>query len=237
MLGRFLELTLRAPRILESWQFWQKLGFTPATVGEAWSHGYAALTDGRIAVGLHDADVPHPALTWVRPELARHLPALEAAGIEFDSRVLGDDDFHEATFRDPGGHLVRLVEARTYSPPQRTGGSLLGWFEEYAMPVADLDAGREFWERLGFVAAAAGAEPWPRLALTSDTLDLGLHRTRELAGPVLRFVTDDARELRERLAAAGIEPEARLPRALDPRTHLLVVTPEGTQLLAGPEAD
>ena len=105
------------------------------------------------------------------------------------------------------------------------------------MPVADLDAGREFWERLGFVAAAAGAEPWPRLALTSDTLDLGLHRTHELAGPVLRFVTDDARELRERLAAAGIEPEARLPHALDPRTHVLVVTPEGTQLLAGPEWD
>lgn len=105
------------------------------------------------------------------------------------------------------------------------------------MPVADLDAGREFWERLGFVAAAAGADPWPRLALTSDTLDVGLHRTRDLAAPVLRFVADDVRELRERLAAAGVEPESRLPRALDPRTHVLVVTPEGTSLLAGPEGD
>jgi hypothetical protein len=237
VLGRFLELTVRAPRILESWRFWQQLGFVPATVGEAWSHGYAVLTDGRIAIGLHDADVPHPALTWTRPDLVDHLPALEAAGVEFDSRAVGEDDFHEATFRDPDGHLARLVEARTYSPPDRAAGSVLGWFEEYALPVADLDAGREFWERLGFVAAVAGDEPWPRLALTSDTLDLGLHRTRELPAPVLRFVTDDARELRERLAAAGIEPEARLPRALDPRSHVLVVTPEGTHLLAGPEAD
>lgn len=236
MLGRFLELTLHAPRILESWHFWQRLGFAPAPVGEMWSHGYAVLTDGRIAVGLHEGDVPHPALTWVRPGLAHHLPALEAAGVEFDSRVLGDDAFHEATFRDPDGHLVRLLEARTYSPPERSRASLLGWFEEYAIPVGDLDAAREYWERLGFVAAAAAEEPWPRLALTSDTLDVGLHRTRELPAPVLRFVTDDVRELRDRLAAAGVEPETRLPRALDPRTHLLVVTPEGTHLLAGPDA-
>jgi catechol 2,3-dioxygenase-like lactoylglutathione lyase family enzyme len=238
MLGRFLELTVRAPRILDSWHFWQRLGFTPATVGEAWPQGYAVLTDGRIAIGLHaSADVPHPALTWVLPGLAGRVEALEATGVEFEHRVLGDDAFHEATFADPDRQLVRLVEARTFSPPDRAPPSKLGWFEEYAMPVADLARTQEFWERFGFVTAAEGERPWPHLALTSDTLDLGLYRTRELQAPTLRFIVDDVQALREDLAGAGIEAESRLPRSLDPENHLLVVTPDGTNLLAGPEGE
>ena len=238
MLGRFLELSVCAPRILDSWHFWQRLGFTPATVGEAWPQGYAVLTDGRISVGLHaSVDVPHPALTWVRPELARQIASFEAAGIDFERRVLGDDEFHEATFTDPDRQLVRLVEARTFSPPARAPASRLGWFEEYAMPVDDLARTQEFWERQGFVTAAEGERPWPHLALTSDTLDLGLYRTRELVAPTLRFVTDDVQELREELAGAGIEPESRLPRSLDPKLHLLVVTPDGTNLLVGLDGD
>jgi catechol 2,3-dioxygenase-like lactoylglutathione lyase family enzyme len=236
VLGRFLEFTVRAPRILESWQFWQRLGFTPATVGETWSHGYAVVTDGRIHVGLHDADVPHPALTWVRPELARHLPAFEAAGIEFTARRLADDDFHEAEFEDPDRHLLRLLEARTYSPPARPPASTFGWFEECMLPVRDPERSRAWWEGLGFVTVGEGDAPWPHYALTSDTLNVGLYRTAEFDVPVLRFVHDDVRALREQLAAVDVEPETRLPRALDPLTHLLVVAPDGTHLLAGPEA-
>jgi catechol 2,3-dioxygenase-like lactoylglutathione lyase family enzyme len=235
MLGRFLEFTARPPRILESWQFWQALGFTPATVGETWSHGYAVVTDGRLHVGLHDAEVPHRALTWVRPELARHLPMLEAAGVEFSARRLTDDDFHEAAFEDPDGQCLRLVEARTYSPPASTPASKLGWFEECLLPVRDLERARAWWEALGFVATEAGAAPWPHYALTSDTLNVGLCRTGEFDSPVLRFVHDDVRALRESLGATGIEPESRLPRALDPREFLLVIAPDGTHLLAGPE--
>lgn len=231
MLGKFLELTLRAPRILESWQFWQRLGFTPATVGETWAHGYAVVTDGRIALGLHDADVPHPALTFVRPDLVRHLGALESAGVEFRTLAVGDDQFNEAAFEAPDGQLVRLLEARTFSPPPRARASALGWFEEYALPVADLERAREWWERLGFVAAEEAEEPWPRLALTSDTLDVGLHRTRELEAPVLVFSCDDLDAVRAHLAGAGVEPEARLPKRLDPRTWLLLEAPEGTRVL------
>lgn len=231
MLGRFLELTLHAPRILESWQFYQRLGFTPATVGETWPHGYAVVTDGRIAIGLHDADVPHPALTFVRPDLSRHLATLESLGVQFDTRVLGDEQFNEATFAPSDGQLVRLLEARTFSPPAQPPMSALGWFEEYALPVADLSRARDAWERLGFVAAAEADEPWPHLALTSDTLDVGLYRTRDLETPTLVFECDDVSALRERLAAVGIEPEPRLPKRLDPQATLLVEAPEGTRLL------
>ena len=235
MLGRFLELSLPAPRILESWQFYQRLGFTSAVVGEAWSHRYSVVTDGRLVLGLHDEGaVAAPLLSYVLPELARHLPSIEALGIEFDRRQLADDAFNEAVFTAPDGQQVRLLEARTFSPPEHPPPTRLGWFEEYALPVDDLGAARAYWERLGFVTAAEGDDPWPHLSLTSDTLDLGLYLTHELPRPTLVFSVEDGVELRERLAEIGVEPELRLPRSLDPETHLMVVAPEGTRLLIGP---
>ena len=234
MLGRFLEVSLPAPAILESWNFYQRLGFTAATAGEIWPHRYAVVTDGRIALGLHDAGVDAPLLSYVLPDLARHLPRLEDRGIDFDSRSLGESSFNVALFTAPDVQGVRLLEARTFSPPERARPSLLGWFEEYAVPVADLAAARDFWEGCGFVTAAEDAAPWPHLALTSDSLNIGLHRTRELPAATLLFSHEDVAALRAQLAAAGIACEQRLPRALDPRSHLLVIAPEGTRLLVGP---
>jgi catechol 2,3-dioxygenase-like lactoylglutathione lyase family enzyme len=234
MLGRFLELSLPAPRILESWQWYQRLGFVPATDGGVWSHRYAAVTDGRIAVGLHDAALGEPWLTWVRPGLAAQVAALEDGGIGFAHVALGEDSFNEARFATPDGQGVRLLEARTYSMPAELPPAALGWFEEIALPVRDLAAARDYWERIGFVTAAGGEEPWPWLALTSDTVNLALHATGTLEGPALVFSTEDRGPLLARLATAGIEPERRLPRALDPAHHLWLRSPEGTTLWIGP---
>jgi hypothetical protein len=235
MLGRFLELSLPAPRILESWQFYQRLGFTAAIVGETWSHRYSVVTDGRLVLGLHgEGGVTAPLLSYVLPDLARRLASLEALGIEFDHRKLGEDTFNEAAFTTPDGQQVRLLEARTFSPPEHAPPTRLGWFEEYVLPVGDLAEARGYWERLGFVTAAEGDDPWPHLSLTSDTFDIGLYLTRELPRPTLVFSAEDGVALRERLAEIGVEPEAQLPRSLDPETHLMLVAPEGTRLLIGP---
>ncbi|HUO95416.1 MAG TPA: hypothetical protein VMT92_04215 [Steroidobacteraceae bacterium] len=235
MLGRFLELSLPAPRILESWQFYQRLGFTSLQVGEAWSHRYSVVTDGRIVIGLHDeGGVTAPLITYVLPDLARQLANLEAEGLEFDSLRVGDDTFNEALFTTPDRQQMRLVEARTFSPPEHAMASRLGWFEELAIPVADLGEARNYWERLGFVTAAESNDPWPHLSLTSDTLDVGLYLTRELSRPTLVFSVEDGALLRERLTEIGVQPELTLPRSLDPDTHLMVIAPEGTQLLVGP---
>ena len=63
MLGRFLEVSVHAPEILESLAFYEQLGFTQATVGETWSHPYAVVTDGRLFIGLHAYEFASPALT------------------------------------------------------------------------------------------------------------------------------------------------------------------------------
>jgi hypothetical protein len=234
MLGRFLELSVPAPRILDSWHFYQRLGFASAPVGEVWAHRYAVVSDGRIALGLHDVEIEGPTLSYVLPDLARQLGRLEAAGIEFESRTLGNDSFNEARFLTPAGQHARLIEARTFSPPEHPTPSILGWFEEYALPVLDLARSRTYWEGLGFICVGEGTAPWPHLSLTSDTLNIGLWSTRELRAPALLFSLEDLAPLRARLDEIGLEPSSALPRSLDPATHLMLIAPEGTQLLVGP---
>ena len=148
MLGTFLEISVYAPDIRESVAFYEALGFQHATVGETWSHPYAVLSDGRIAIGLHRYEFESPSLTYVRPGLADHLETLRENGIKFEFCKTGDEDFHEAGFFDPNNLMVTLLEARTFSPPffENDSFSLLGHFEELSLPVRSADASTAFWQ-------------------------------------------------------------------------------------------
>ncbi len=234
MIGRFLEISVHAPDVLASLGFYERLGFLQATTGEAWPYPYAVVTDGRLGIGLHQRELQQsPMLSFVLPDLYEHLAALEGLGIEILNRRLGSDVFNEASFATPGGQLIRLLEARTFSPSDRAPGetSRLGWFEEIALPVADVKAAEQFWERLGFVPAEESEEPFPHVGLTSDSLNVALVGGSALNRPALLF-TDPAMPARIRaLVDAGIEFERRLPGKLDPSPHALLVAPEGTQLL------
>lgn len=233
MLGRFLEVSVQTHNALESLEFYQRLGFSSAEVGETWSHPYAVVTDGRIFIGLHQYEFDSPSLTFVKPDLWRQLEVLEGFGIEFAFRKLGDNVFNEAGFHDPNGLMVTLLEARTFSPPAREPAevSACGYFAEFGVPCADTEASRRFWEQLGFVAVEERAEPFRRVELTSDFLDLGLYATRELRRPVLTFIDPDMPRRIARIHRLGIEPSPRLPPSLDPETTAMFVAPEGTPLL------
>ncbi len=80
MLGRFLELSLATPDIQASLDFYAKLGFSQAEVGDAWAHPYAVVTDGRISLGLHQQAMPAPSMTFVKPDLLKHLSVLKSWG-------------------------------------------------------------------------------------------------------------------------------------------------------------
>jgi catechol 2,3-dioxygenase-like lactoylglutathione lyase family enzyme len=233
MFGRFLELGIATPGIAESVQFYERLGFSQLITGDAWSHRYGVLSDGRIQLGLHERAMPSPALTFVLPQLASSQQRLRAAKFELQHAALGDDSLHQLQLRDPGGHAVTLLEARTYSPaaPGSRAQSLCGYFSHLSLPQADPDAAREFWELAGFVALAQEHEPFEHLPLTSDHLDLGFHQPRTFDDPLLVFECDDVTQNIARLRELGIAPAAQLPRALDPRRGALVYAPEGTALL------
>jgi len=234
MIGRFHEISVHAPNVLASIAFYERLGFTQVTTGEAWPYPYAVVTDGRLAIGLHERELlQSPLPAFVLPDLRQHLPEFERLGIEIVDRRLGNDVFNEASFEAAGGQMIRLLEARTYSPSQRAPGEMsrLGWFEEFALPVADVKQAQQFWEQLGFVPAEEGDEPYPHIGLTSDSLNVALLHAGVLNRPALIF-TDPAMSARiSALADAGIESARRLPGNLDPSRHALLIAPEGTQLL------
>jgi catechol 2,3-dioxygenase-like lactoylglutathione lyase family enzyme len=233
MLGHFLEIGIATTDIRASVEFYERLGFTQAQTGDIWPHPYGVLTDGRVCIGLHQSRLDSPALTFVRPGIAGHLGALERIGIQPSTISIGGEVFNEIGFRDPAGHPVRLLEARTYSPSDRSAlaPSRCGVFGRLSLPAVDFERARAFWEALGFSAGEQESRPYPHLPLTREGLDLGLHRPQLCTETLLTFrdaaMAARIARLRE-LAPGPLEPP---PRGLDPHSNALLRAPEGTALL------
>ena len=233
MLGRFLELSVAAPDIRASLDFYLELGFSSADVGDAWPHPYAVVTDGRICIGLHQAAVPAPSLTFVKPDLLKYLDVLERKNIEFEFRRLGNDVFNEVGWFDPTGQLIRLIEARTFSPSKRPANetSRCGYFLEIAFPAADRESAKNYWEDFGFVGMEESSDRMPHIACTSDFIDLGLYHPGDLRRATLRFEVDDVGGALAHLAEKGIVPNGEVPPGLRSAPAAVVVAPEGTPIL------
>ena len=238
MLGRFLEFSLATPDIQASLDFYIRLGFSQAEVGEAWPHPYAVVTDGRICLGLHQQAMPAPSMTFVKPELLKHLESFERLGLEFEFRHLGNDVFNEVGWLDPGGHLIRLLEARTFSPSKRLGTdtSRCGYFLEFGLPAPDLETSKAYWERFGFVGMDEMEDRLPHISCTSDYVDLGLYEPAHLRRSTLRFEVDDVGGTLARLAEVGISPTGEIPSPLRQVPAAVLTAPEGTPLLLSSNA-
>jgi catechol 2,3-dioxygenase-like lactoylglutathione lyase family enzyme len=233
VLGRFLEFSLATPDIQASLDFYTRLGFSQAQVGEAWPHPYAVLTDGRICLGLHQEAIPAPSITFVKPDLLKHLEALEKQGLKFEFRRLGNDVFNEVGWFDPSGQLIRLIEARTFSPSKRVGTdtSKCGYFLEIALPTPILDVSKAYWEEFGFVGIDEADDPLPHVSCTSDFIDLGLYDPAHLRRSTLRFEADDVGGTLARLAEIGISPTGEIPQPLRTMPAAVLIAPEGTPIL------
>jgi hypothetical protein len=144
----------------------------------------------------------------------------------------GAESFNQASFQDPWGQAVTLLEARTYSPTDRAATELsrCGYFEELSLPLADFDAARTYWERLGFVALEERESPYVHLPLTSDHLELAFHRPRTLDSVMLVFSDAHMAARIAQLREQGLSVSPELPRGLDKRHNALLVAPEGTLL-------
>lgn len=231
-LGRFLEVGIATQDIVGALAFYESLGFVQAQVGEAWSHPYAVVTDGRLCLGFHATDIESPLLTWTAPNLRDRLEELRARGIEPERSRLDDVSLHEAVIRDPSGLPLRLLEARTFSPPALAAGyeSELGYFEEIAIGVADFAAASRFWEALGFVAFEPVTEPLPKVVAASTDLNLGLFDSA-LPSPLLCFTAVNMAERIAALRDRGYAFARRVPQGFDPQATAVLQAPDGVQIL------
>jgi catechol 2,3-dioxygenase-like lactoylglutathione lyase family enzyme len=239
VLGRFLEFSIATPDIRASLDFYGKLGFSQAEVGEAWTHPYAVLTDGRICLGFHQEPTFEASTTFVKPDLLKHLDGLERLGLKFAFRRLANDVFNEIGWLDPSGHLIRLVEARTFSPSKRktVDTSLCGYFLEIALPAPSLSAAKSHWEQFGFVGMDESDAKLPHVSCTSDTIDIGLYEPAHLREPTLLFEVNDLSAALARLDAVGITPNGRVPGPLRQMPAAALTAPEGTMILLSAAKD
>jgi len=218
MLGRFLEVALLTDDPGADWSALQRLGFTAAATGDAWAYPYGVAACEGLAIGLHAAGEEPLSVVFVRPDVAALERELGARFLEVEHARLGSDVFNELGLREPGGILLRVVEARTFSPPpQPPARTALGRFLALSLPCEDLAAARGFWERLE-MNTQAGSAPWESIAV--QDLPIAYHGSGEHAAPLLLF--DGAEALDDAaLRAAGAVIARPLP-ALRTRPHRML---------------
>ncbi len=225
--GKFLEVSLPTGDILRSLEFYKALGFAELTTGDIRSWHYAVVTDGHITIGLHAGGIEEPALSFVRPNLARQVRALEASGHQFEFRRLGSEEFNEAGLRSPDDHLILMMEARTFSPGEDGASrSLIGHCTEVTLACADTAVTRAFFENAGFLPEE---EQDPDvLRLQTPGITLGLREVGRSPALALRFSGVSRRALQS-LDTRGLTP-ARAPEGR------VLKAPEGTRLVLPQEA-
>ena len=229
MLGRFLEVGMHTPDILESLGFYKLLGFHELEVGEVWSHKYAVVTDGELCIGLHDLpEEAGPVLTFVHTELAREARSMSDHGFDFDYLKLDDDVFNELGMVCRDGHHIKMVEARTFSRPDEfLDNALCGRWFELTLPVRDVMRAGRFWAPLAPELLRMREEPTTHMRFNAAGLSLGLSESIALNGPALCFRCDDKDAIWIALAKHGFKHK-EYPGFEG--AFMSVTAPEGTEL-------
>ncbi len=229
-LGHFLEFSVRTPNIRESLSYYRTLGFTELESGDVWPHQYTVVSDGVLCIGLHDRDFKSPAITYVQQDLAKRSRSMIDHGFDFSFMRLDDDVFNELGLTDRDGHMITMLEARTF-----TGGdefdndSICGTWFELSLPVRDAVRAARFWASVAPVLLRMREEPTTHMRFDAGGFAIGLSESIALEAPSLSFRCQD------RDALAALIEKHDLPHKRFPGfegAFVMLTAPEGTNLFA-----
>ena len=236
VLGRFHEISVETADIAESVAFYERLGFTPVR-----HHRHLAASlrrDDRrqavprpapVQVSLAHAHLRAPGRRATR---ARHREARHRSGVETRRRRRLQRIRIPRSFR-PGGaragsrHAFRQRPRRPREPRCAATSPSSACRPRNSSPCASSGSRSASWPW------TRATRPYLRMSMTSDHLDLGVHRPRTLDAPMLVFAAADMGERIERLRALGCEFADDLPRGLDPRHSALLEAPGRNGAAAG----
>lgn len=229
-LGRFLELSVRTPDILDSLSYYKTLGFFELETGEVWSHKYAVVSDGVLCIGLHDRVFDAPAITFVQQNLAKRARSMADHGFDFSFMRLDEDVFNELGLADRDGHMITMLEARTFnSGDEFDDNSACGTWFELSLPVRDAVRSALFWAAVAPNLLRMREEPTTHMRFEADGAPLGLSESIALKGPSLCFKCDDRKALEDLIAKHGL-PHEKFPGYEG--AFVALEAPEGTMLYA-----
>ena len=153
--GQFLEFSVPTDNIQDSLNFYRKLGFSELPVGDVRDYHYGVVTDGRIAIGLHAGGIDEPALTFVKNDVASSLRHVVPEEDTLSFTRLGTETFNEIGMHTPDGHMLIMVEARTFSQADLSAlpAPVIGHSVEISLGCRDIDNAKNYWAGAGFTAS------------------------------------------------------------------------------------
>lgn len=227
-LGRFLEFSVRTADIRESLSFYKLLGFTECESGDVWTHRYAVVSDGVLCIGLHDRVFDAPAVTFVHHNLAKRARKMTDHGFYFSFMQLGEDVFNELGIADHDGHMVTMLEARTFTGlDEFCDDSLLGTWFELSLPARDAVRSARFWASVAPNLLRMREEPTTHMRFEAGGIALGLSESIALSAPSLCFRCPDRDALMHALQKNDL-PHQKFPGYEG--AFVAVTAPEGTVL-------
>jgi hypothetical protein len=227
-IGRFLEFSVRTTDVLESLNFYKSLGFVELEINDVWTHKYAVVSDGDINIGLHSREFDSPALAFTQPDLAKHAISMADRGFDFTVMQLSDEVFNELGFADRDGHMILMLEARTFNASEEAEqDSVLGAFFELTMPVREVLQAAHFWAPIAPALLEMRQEPTMHMRFDAGGVPIGLSESIALKDPSLCFKCPDRKGLKARLKQLGIKYE-KFPGFEG--AFVAIRAPEGTPL-------
>ena len=228
MLGQFLEVSVHAPDIIESLAFYSTLGFSELKSGDVWPHKYAVVSDGHLCIGLHDREFDETALTFVHRDLAKQARAMSDHSFDFNLLRIDTDVFNELGFRDRDGHMISMIEVRTFTPPDEdVDRSMCGEWFELSLPAKDAMRAGRFWAPLAPAMIELREEPTPHLRFDAAGMPLGLSEHNALTAPSPCFVCADLTSLLSDVERHGLKIDTN-PKYES--AFVSIEAPEGTTL-------
>ncbi|MBT8077512.1 MAG: hypothetical protein KJO31_03005 [Gammaproteobacteria bacterium] len=205
MLGHYLEFSVRTSDILESLAFYKSLGFAEQESGDVWPHRYAVVSDGNLCIGLHEAEIASPALTFVQADLAKRARSMADHGFEFTIIKVDLEEFNQLGLQDRDRNNIWMLEARTFSPPDESIDNSVcgGWFE-VTLPTRDALRGGRFWAPLAPKLLELREEPTTHMRFDAGGVSLGLSESIALESPSLCFKCPDKSLLASVIDLQGI---------------------------------
>jgi hypothetical protein len=229
-LGRFLEFSVHTPEILDSLRYYKLLGFSEQSIGDAWSHKYAVLSDGVLCIGLHDREFDSPSISFVQQDLARHARSMTDHGFHFTVMHLDEDVFNELGLSDRDGNRITMLEARTFSNTDEYGNdSVLGTWFELSLPVRDAVRSARFWGSVAPAVLRLREEPTTHMRFDVGGIPVGLSESIALESPALCFKCPDKDTLMAFVARHAL-PHKKYPGFEG--AFVALTAPEGTNLYA-----
>jgi hypothetical protein len=151
-------------------------------------------------------------------------------GFDFSLMQLDEDTFNELGLADRDGHMVKMLEARTFSGGDESDSdSICGTWFELALPVRDAVRSARFWAAVAPVLLRMREEPTTHMRFDAGGIPVGLSESIALTGPSICFKCHDKDALIAAVERYGLAAE-KYPGFEG--AFLALKAPEGTTLYA-----